>query len=127
MKLRDAGEFLLDRVMRGPVSNARTRERDCDVNVIGGKCLGLPRLARGKLGSHSDFGSSAARIPCGKNEFTSYSADLSVSWGRGFLAACRADQGEAKQDKNYKACGLCFSAERPGPYQYQGVEPSRML
>ena len=102
MNRGDAGERLLNRILRGPVRNARPGEWDCDVNLVGGKSLRLAGLARGKLRPHSDFGSSATRIPRGKDEFTCYGADLRSSRGRGFLAADRADQREAKQGKNHK-------------------------
>ncbi len=102
MNRGDTGERLLNRIVRGPVRNARPGEWDCDVNLVGGKSLGLAGLARGKLRPHSDFGSSATRIPRGKDEFTCYGADLRSSRGRGFLAADRADQRDAKQGKNHK-------------------------
>jgi len=62
----------------------------------------LPGWRAAKLRPHSDFGSSATRIPRGKDEFTCYGADLRSGHGRGFLAADRADQREAEQEKNYK-------------------------
>jgi len=102
MRLGDPGEFFLDRVMRGPVRNARTGEWNCDVNVIGGKCLGFAALTRSILRTHPNFDSSAARIPRGKNEFTRYSADLRGSRGSGILAAGRAEQRNAEQRKKYK-------------------------
>src|SRR6267378_3576965 len=102
MNRGDAGERLLNRILRGPVRNARPGEWDCDVNLVGGKSLRLAGLARGKLRPHSDFGSSATRIPRGKDEFACYSADLRRRRWRGFLAAGRADQCEAEQERNFK-------------------------
>jgi hypothetical protein len=101
MNRGDAGERLLNRIVRGPVRNARPGERDGDVNLVGGKSLRLAGLACTKLRPHSNFGSSTTRIPRGKDEFTCYGADLCSGRGRGFLAAGRTDQREAKQGKNH--------------------------
>ena len=102
MNRGDAGERLLNRILRGPVRNARPGEWDCDVNLVGGKSLRLAGLACTKLRPHSNFGSSATRIPRGKDEFTCYGADLRCGRRRGFLAADRAEQRDAKEEKNYK-------------------------
>jgi hypothetical protein len=64
--------------------------------MIGGEGLRLSWLACGELGTRSNFGASASCIPHGKNKLTSYSADLRGGGWRGFLAARRADQREAK-------------------------------
>ena len=102
MNLGNAREFLLDRIMCGPVRNARAGERNRDVNVVGRKGLGVARLACGKLGAHPDFGSSAAGIACGENEFTADGSDLrSGRWG-GFFAANHIGQGEANKERKYK-------------------------
>jgi hypothetical protein len=102
MNLGNACEFFLDRIMCGPVKNARAGERNRDVDVIGRKGLGVARLACGKLGAHPDFGSSTAGIPRGENEFTADGSDLSSGrWG-GFFAANRTGQGEADKERKYK-------------------------
>src|SRR2546430_13258269 len=72
MNRGDAGECLLDCILRGPVRNARPGEWDRDVNLVGGKSLRLAGLACGKLRPHSDFGSSATRIPRGQDELPWY-------------------------------------------------------
>jgi hypothetical protein len=66
--------------------------------LVGGESLRLAGLAWGKLRPHPDVGSSATRIPRGKNEFTSYGADLRGSRRGGFFAAGHADQREAEQE-----------------------------
>ena len=77
INLGNAGEFFLDRIMCGPVRDARAGERNRDVNVVGREGLGVAGLACGKLGAHPDFGSSAAGVPSGENEFTADGSDLS--------------------------------------------------
>ena len=103
MNLGNTGEFFLDRIMCGPVRNARACEWNRDVNIVGRKGLGVAWLACGKLGAHPDFGSSAAGIPRGENEFTANGSDLSSArWG-GFFAANRTRQTEAEKARQYKA------------------------
>jgi hypothetical protein len=86
MNVGNAGEFFIDRIMCGPVRIARAGKRNRDVDVVGRKGLGFARLARGKLGAHPDFGSSAAGIPRGDNEFTADGSDLSGGRRGGFFA-----------------------------------------
>jgi hypothetical protein len=70
--------------------------------VIGRKGLGVARLACGKLGAHPDFGSSAAGIPRGENEFTADGSDLSSGrWG-GFFAGNHTGQAENDKERKYK-------------------------
>jgi hypothetical protein len=102
MNRGDASERFLDLILRGLVSNARRGERDCDVDLVGGKSLRLAELACGKIRPYPDFGSSATRISRGKDEFMCHGADLRSGRGRGFLAAGRADQRRAEQEKNCK-------------------------
>ena len=82
MKLGDARQLFLDRIVRGPVRHARFGERHGDVNVVRDERLWLAGLARGVLGPHSHFRAPATRIARGENKFARNAANCRSGHGR---------------------------------------------
>lgn len=77
MKLRYAGELLLNRVPRGQIGSAGMGERHCDVNVVRDERLRLYAFARSIFRTRANFRASFARVVSRENELPRDAANFS--------------------------------------------------